>query len=69
MKKNSNKRTTEWVNLLSHKDLYEPIRGYSVRYQQPEIDRERARQEAAEAAESAEAYLVDRSVKAGPIPS
>jgi hypothetical protein len=66
MKKNSNKRTTEWVNLLSHKDLYEPIRGYSVRYQQPEIDRERARQEAAELAE---AYLVDRSVKAGPIPS
>lgn len=60
MKKKVNKLIADWVVLSNRKDPYEPIRGYSVRYQQPEIDPERARKEAAEAAELASRYLSDR---------
>ena len=60
MNKNAEKRIAEWVNLSKQKNKPEPMRGYFVRYEHPEIDSERARKEAAEAAELANRYLSDR---------
>jgi len=44
--KKTNKAVAERVSVSNRKHPYEPVRGYSLRYQQPGFDSERARKEA-----------------------
>jgi hypothetical protein len=46
--------------VANRKETWEPERGYVVRYEDPEIDEERARKEAAAASELAKRFLTDR---------
>jgi len=56
--KKTNKAVAERVSVSNRKHPYEPVRGYSLRYQQPDFDSERARKEAEAAAELADQYLI-----------
>jgi hypothetical protein len=53
------RRAAEWVAVANRKETWEPERGYVVRYEDPEIDEERARKEAAAASELAKRFLTD----------
>jgi hypothetical protein len=53
------KRIAEWIAIANRKEVYEPVRGYSTRYDRTEIDRERAGKEAAEATAMARQFLME----------
>ena len=54
------KRAAVWAAAHHRKELWEPERGYVARYEDPKIDEERARREAAAASELAKQFLSDR---------
>ncbi len=54
--RNVQKLITEWVRLTGHRLRRDPARGYDVRHQRADVDRERAIAEARAAAEMAKHF-------------
>ena len=51
------KLIAQWIALSKRKDVKEPVRGYSTRYERTDMDHKRAAKEAAEATELARRFL------------
>ena len=55
--KKTQRLIVQWIALEKRKDMKEPVRGYSTRYERTEMDHKRAGKEAAEATELSRQFL------------